>query len=188
MNLNNQCEPLSQLDAFLASVEQRAYRTALFTTKKSQDALDIVQDAMLQLVQYYRHKTDQEWPLLFQRILQNRIMDWHRSQQKQKRFFWQSTASDKDDENATDEILQVAAEDQEWNPAELIARAQNVDRVIKAVDVLPLRQRQAFLLRAWEGFDVEQTAQIMECTAGSVKTHYFRAVQRLQQLLTVESF
>jgi RNA polymerase sigma-70 factor, ECF subfamily len=186
--LNNQCESLSQLDAFLASVEQRAYRTALFTTKKSQDALDIVQDAMLQLVQYYRHKTDLEWPLLFQRILQNRIMDWHRSQQKQKRFFWQSPVSDQDDENVVDEMLQVAAEDQEWNPAELISRAQNVERVIKAVDVLPLRQRQAFLLRAWEGFDVEQTAQIMECTAGSVKTHYFRAVQRLQELLEEEFY
>jgi RNA polymerase sigma-70 factor, ECF subfamily len=183
MNLNNQCEPLSQLDAFLASVEQRAYRTALFTTKKSQDALDIVQDAMMQLVQYYRNKAAQDWPLLFHRILQNRIMDWHRSQQKQKRFFWQSTSSDADDEDTSDEILQIAGDDHEWNPAELIARAQNVERVIKAVDLLPLRQRQAFLLRAWEGFDVAQTAQMMECTEGSVKTHYFRAVQRLRELL-----
>jgi RNA polymerase sigma-70 factor, ECF subfamily len=180
--LNNQYESLSQLDAFLADVEQRAYRTALFTTKKSQDALDIVQDAMMQLVQYYRDKTMDEWPLLFHRILQNRIMDWHRSQQKQKRFFWQSTSVDTD-EDATDEMLQVAAEDHEWNPAELIARAENVERVIKAVDILPLRQRQAFLLRAWEGFDVEQTAQVMECTEGSVKTHYFRAVQKLRELL-----
>lgn len=180
--MNNQCEPLSQLDAFLVSVEQRAYRTALFTTKKSQDALDIVQDAMMQLVQSYRNKAAQEWPLLFHRILQNRIMDWHRSQQKQKRFFWPPAIVDTDEDTA-DEMLQVAAEDQQWNPAELIARTQNVERVIKAVDMLPLRQRQAFLLRAWEGFDVEQTAQVMECTEGSVKTHYFRAVQKLQELL-----
>ncbi len=186
MNLNNQCDPLSQLDAFLASVEQRAYRTALFTTKKSQDALDIVQDAMLQLVQYYRHKTQQEWPLLFQRILQNRITDWHRAVQKQKRFFWQSNVNDVDDDASMDEMFQIAADDQECNPAELISRSQNVERVIKAVDALPLRPRQAFLLRAWEGFDVEETAQIMECTAGSVKTHYFRAVQRLQELLAGE--
>jgi len=186
MNLNNQCEPLSQLDAFLASVEQRAYRTALFTTKKSQDALDIVQDAMMQLVQYYRNKSIQEWPLLFHRILQNRIMDWHRAQQKQKRFFWQSPVSDPDDENPVDEMLEMAAQDQQYNPVELMVRAQNVERMIKAVDVLPLRQRQAFLLRVWEGFDVEQTAQIMECTAGSVKTHYFRALQRLRELLGEE--
>lgn len=182
MNLNNQCESLSQLDAFLASVEQRAYRTALFTTKKSQDALDIVQDAMMQLVQYYRNKTDQEWPLLFQRILQNRILDWHRAQKKQKRFFWQTTTNVNDDDNM-DEMLQIAADDQEWNPAELVAQAQNIEQVIKAIDLLPLRQRQAFLLRAWEGFDLEQTAQVMACTEGSVKTHYFRAVQRLRELL-----
>ena len=75
------------LDAFLAQVERRAYRMALLATRRSADALDVVQDAMLQLVQHYRARAHHEWPLLFQRILQNRILDWHRQQTRQRRWF-----------------------------------------------------------------------------------------------------
>lgn len=167
------------LDAFLASVESRLYRTAILTTKKSADALDIVQDTMLQLVQYYRDRDESEWPLLLQRILHNKIMDWHRAQAKQRRWFWQATSVQDEDES---DILEVVDERAE-NPADLIARSQDVKSVIAALEQLPLRQRQAFLLRAWEGFDVAATAEAMECSEGSVKTHYFRAIQSLRELL-----
>jgi RNA polymerase sigma-70 factor (ECF subfamily) len=172
--------PLS-MDAFLAQVERRAYRTALMTTKRAADALDIVQDAMLQLVQYYRARPAVEWPLLFQRILNNRLMDWHRQQTRQRKWFWQSTAAT--DEEGEDPLLAVADE-KEINPADLLARARDIDRVINILEALPLRQRQAFMLRAWEGFDVATTAQAMECSEGSVKTHYFRALQSLRAALS----
>lgn len=169
------------LDTFLAGAEQRLYRTAILTTKKSADALDIVQDTMLQLVQYYRDRDESEWPLLLQRILHNKIMDWHRAQAKQRRWFWQAPNVQDEDES---DILDVVDERAE-NPAELIARSQDVKSVIAALEQLPLRQRQAFLLRAWEGFDVAATAEAMECSEGSVKTHYFRAIQSLRELLLI---
>jgi RNA polymerase sigma-70 factor, ECF subfamily len=173
----------NQLDKFLASIEQRAYRTALFTTKKSQDALDIVQDAMMQLIQNYRQNTASEWPLLFQRILQNKIMDWHRSQQKHRRFFWQLFATPEADDDV-DFFDQIPDSDSAANPEALFSQVQSIDHVLTALNELPLRQRQAFLLRAWEEFDVGQTAAIMNCSSGSVKTHYFRAVQKLQEILS----
>ena len=155
------------LEGFLASVERRAYRTALLSTRKPADALDIVQDAMTQLVQHYREHQSCEWPLLFQRILQHRIMDWHRQETRHKKWFWQTSISIDDD--AEDEIL---------------ARASDISCVIKVLENLPLRQRQAFMLRAWEGFDVRETAASMGCSEGSVKTHYFRAVQVLREQLS----
>jgi RNA polymerase sigma-70 factor (ECF subfamily) len=182
--LSSSCaiEPPSQtLDGFLASVERRAYKTALLSTRKPADALDIVQDAMTQLVQYYREHQSSEWPLLFQRILQHRIMDWHRQETRNKKWFWQSAAPiDDDSEDEINEIVDVRAE----NPAEILARAGDIQCVIKVLEMLPLRQRQAFLLRAWEGFDVRETAATMGCSEGSVKTHYFRAVQVLRERLS----
>jgi RNA polymerase sigma-70 factor (ECF subfamily) len=168
------------LDDFLSQVERRAYRTAVLSTRKPADALDIVQDAMTQLVQHYRARPAAEWPLLFQRILQHRIMDWHRQQTRHKKWFWQ-TASDVDDDG--EDEINLIIDEREQDPAELLARASDIQCVIKALEQLPLRQRQAFMLRAWEGFDVQETAESMGCSEGSVKTHYFRALQTLREHL-----
>ena len=172
--------PLS-LEQFLSQVERRAYRSALLSTRKSADALDIVQDAMTQLVQHYRVQPAHEWPLLFQRILQHRIMDWHRQQTRTKKWFWQKPIDS--DEDSEDELNQIVDE-REQDPAELLARASDIQCVINALEKLPLRQRQAFMLRAWEGFNVQETAASIGCSEGSVKTHYFRALQTLRQRLS----
>jgi len=183
-NLGELSSPPLTLDQFLSGVERRAYRSALLSTRKAADALDIVQDAMTQLVQYYRAQPANEWPLLFQRILQHRIMDWHRQQTRTKKWFWQKPIdSDYDGEDELDQIV----DEREHDPAELLARASDINCVINALEKLPLRQRQAFMLRAWEGFDVRETAASMACSEGSVKTHYFRALQALRQHLSENS-
>ena len=172
-------EPLEQ---FLASVEQRAYRSALLTTRKAADALDLVQEAMLQLVQHYSDRDASSWPLLFNRILHNKLMDWHRSQARDRRWFWQAPSVQLDDE---EDLLLNIVDEQSENPAELLVRAGDIQLVLNALENLPIRQRQAFLLRAWEGLDVAQTAAAMGCSEGSVKTHYFRALQFLRAALSV---
>jgi RNA polymerase sigma-70 factor (ECF subfamily) len=168
------------LEEFLREVERRAYRSAILSTKKSADALDIVQDSMLQLVQYYGDKPANEWPLLFQRILQHRIMDWHRQQSRHKKWFWKKSTDVSEDE---DDELNNIVDEREQDPADLLARASDIQCVIEALEKLPLRQRQAFLLRAWEGFGVQETAKAMDCSEGSVKTHYFRALQSIRAYL-----
>jgi RNA polymerase sigma-70 factor, ECF subfamily len=174
------------LDQFLAQVERRAYRTALLSTRKSADALDIVQEAMLKLVKHYRTRSAAEWPLLFQRILQHCIMDWHREQTRNRKWFWQKPNGDgSGDASAedTEDAINAIADEREQNPAELVARAADIQSVLQALENLPLRQRQAFILRAWEGFDVKATAVAMVCSEGSVKTHYFRAIHTLRSVL-----
>ena len=187
---------LNELDDFLASVQRRAYRMALLATRQPADAMDIVQDAMMKLAQKYSTRPPLEWSPLFQRILQNRIMDWHRQQAKNRRWLrflqsdWQADdqAAEQESVNESmDQLFDQMMQQPLQDPARLLAKSQSLDTVLVAVENLSLRQQQAFLLRAWEGFDVTTTASTMGCSEGSVKAHYFRAVHHLRDALGDES-
>lgn len=171
-----------EIDAFLAGVERRAFKHALYAVRDHHSALDIVQNAMLKLVERYGHKPAGEFPLLFQRILQNAIHDHFR--RAKVRDFWVRLASplrDKDEENAED-LESLAARSEAVRvpgPDEEVAGRQRMAAIEAAMAELPARQREAFLLRYWEGLDVSETAHVMGCTEGSVKTHCFRATNTL---------
>ena len=169
------------LNSFLAGVEQRAFRMARFAVSDTDEALDIVQDAMLTLAQKYSSKPEAEWPPLFFRFLRNRITDHHRRRTIRAGIFAVFTPRG-DDEGRPAPEEQVA----DVRHVEPEYRAQldgSTARLTEALAALPTRQREAFLLRAWEGLDVADTARAMQCSTGSVKTHYSRAVHSLRESL-----
>ena len=169
-----------EFDCFLANVERRAFRMCEYATANPDDAFDLMQDTAFDFVRRYRQRPAEEWSVLYFRILQSRITDWHRRSIVRNRFrVW---FGKRDEEDAEDQ-LQNLPDRYSPDPAESLVRRDMTDRLHAALRGLPLRQRQAFLLRAWEGMSVEQTASVMGCSAGSVKTHYFRAIQVLRQLL-----
>jgi len=168
-----------ELDRFLASVERRALVTARIATGNVEDALDIVQDAMLGLAQRYANRPAQEWGALFQTILQSRIRDWYRRARVRNRFrVWFGTNED-DDADPIGELPDAA----EPGPEKRLGRSRAMNVLEAALNRLPLRQQQAFILRAWEGLDTRETARTMGCSEGSVKTHYSRACQALREVL-----
>ena len=150
-------------------------------------ALDIVQDAMLKLTEKYSARPSAELPPLFQRILQNTLRDYYRRQKV--RALWTTPISNllgSDPESGADplETLEVADDSKfSGSPAEQTERAQVLALIEKALERLPLRQRQAFLLRYWEELDVAAAAKIMGCSEGSVKTHCSRATIALAGML-----
>jgi RNA polymerase sigma-70 factor (ECF subfamily) len=157
-------------------------------------ALDIVQDAMLKLAEKYAARPARELPLVFQRIVQNGIRDHFR--RTRVRLFWISPLSAlkpfgaQDDDSDPLESLEVdpgvklAAE----LPAAALEQAQTVGLIEKALEALPPRQRQAFLLRYWEEMDVAEAAAIMGCSQGSVKTHCSRATHAIAAYLKRKGF
>lgn len=170
------------LENFLKGVERRAFRMAEIATGNIDDALDIVQDAMLVLTSRYRDKAQEEWGPLFQCILQSRINDWHRRHKVRNRVFgWLSSrvTDDEDDEDPLAMLEDPAAID----PLLKLSQGVAASTLVDALKLLPLRQQQAFLLRVWEGLDTRQTASAMQCSEGSVKTHFSRAVTTLRQQL-----
>ena len=167
------------MDQFLASVERRAYCIAQHAVGNREDALDLVQDAMLKLVQKYAKKPSNEWPGLFYTILQSRIRDWYRRTKVRNRWrVWLDKFSFGDDDK--EEPLERFSNPNDREASELIAGEQSMDALDCALQQLPQRQQQAFLLRAWEGLSVKQTASAMGCSEGSVKTHYSRATHTLR--------
>jgi RNA polymerase sigma-70 factor, ECF subfamily len=169
-----------ELNRFLSGVERRAFTMARFATGNADEALDVIQDAMLDFVKRYSGRPAGEWSVLFYRILQSRITDWYRRTSVRNRFrHW--FAGNDDDEG--EDPLQRIADPSSPDPAKELMRRNAAEELENAVRQLPLRQRQAFLLRAWEGLDVAQTASAMGCSEGSVKTHFSRAVHTLRALL-----
>ncbi len=157
-------------------------RRAELATRDRDEALDLVQDAMLRLARSYASRPATEWPGLFHRILVNRIRDWQRSQKLRRRlFFWTSAAGHTEDGagDATDPIENLA-DPQGADGAGELQGAQLADRLVQALLRLPARQRETFELRVWEGLSVEDTAAAMGCSAGSVKTHLSRALEALR--------
>jgi RNA polymerase sigma-70 factor (ECF subfamily) len=169
------------LDQFLTSVEQRAFKIAQLGLRNEDDALDAVQDAMMKLVQSYATRPEDEWRPLFYRILANRIRDMQRRRTVRGRIMaWLPVRDDEEDE-AYDPVAQAPSP--EVTPARRLEIDEAIGVLETAVADLPPRQQQAFLLRNFEGLDVSATASAMGCSEGSVKTHYFRALENLRARL-----
>jgi RNA polymerase sigma-70 factor (ECF subfamily) len=172
---------------FLASVERRAFKQSVFSVHDEEAALDIVQDSMLRLAEKYADRPAAELPLLFQRILQNAIRDHFR--RGKVRSTWTTLLSSMglggEDEDADPlETLEVEAEASiPAAPADQLEQAQVMETIEDALRGLPARQREAFVLRYWEELDVSETARVMGCSEGSVKTHCSRATHALAKIL-----
>ena len=165
------------LDQFLASVEKRAFKIAQLGLRNDDDALDAVQDAMMKLVQSYSSRPVEEWRPLFYRILANRVRDMQRRRTVRGRIMaWLPVRED--DEEEFDPIAQAPSFDA--GPARRLELDEAIGALETAIQGLPPRQQQAFLLRNFEGLDVNDTASAMGCSEGSVKTHYFRALENLR--------
>ena len=156
----------------------------MFAVKEDEAALDIVQDSMLRLAEKYADRPVEELPMLFQRIVQNAIRDWFR--RSKVRSTWTSLFSSfgsRDEDDDEHDILETLAAESTSNvpvsPADQLQQVQVVRLIEEAIEKLPARQREAFMMRYWEDFDVAETAKVMGCSEGSVKTHCSRAVAAL---------
>jgi RNA polymerase sigma-70 factor (ECF subfamily) len=169
-----------ELSSFLEEVERRAFRQTAYAVHDDHAALDIVQDSMMKLAHKYADKPAEEFPMLFQRILQNTTRDYWRRQKI--RNLWTTLLSsfgagaDGDDR---DPLETIDVGDNSHEPSVQLERSQTLSVIEDALRKLPTRQREAFVLRYWEDMDVATTASIMGCSQGSVKTHCSRAVHAM---------
>ena len=172
------------MEDFLTSVQGRAFRTAEIATKSRDDALDIVQDTMYDFVRHYGEHSHDQWRPLFFRVLQNKIRDWYRRTAIRRKFGgWLSFGFQNDEGGRQENPFDLVADGAGKTPAQNIEVQDSLSRLNESLQQLPHKQQQVFLMRAWEGFSTKETADIMKCSPGTVKTHYFRALKTLQAKL-----
>ncbi len=176
-----------ELSDFLRSAEKRAFKRTAYAVRDDDAALDIVQDAMIRLAENYADRPMVELPLIFGRILSNATMDWFRRQKVRNAAVQNFSDLEAGGEDGDFDLLEtLEAVDGSWasqGPADQLSRAQTLALIDAEVAALPARQREAFLLRYWEELDTAETAQVMGCSEGSVKTHCSRAVHALAKAL-----
>lgn len=174
-----------ELSDFLQNVERRAFKQTAYAVRDDHAAMDIVQDAMLKLADKYPDKPVTEYPMLFQRILQNTMRDFWRRQKV--RSLWttllSSFGTQSDDGEMRDPLDTMDVDDGSQNPATQLEGSQTLQVIETALQKLPARQREAFVLRYWEEMSVAETAESMGCSEGSVKTHCSRALHTMAALL-----
>jgi RNA polymerase sigma-70 factor (ECF subfamily) len=176
-----------ELSDFLVGVERRAFKQTTYSVRDDHAALDILQDAMLKLAEKYGNKPVDEFPMLFQRILQNTTRDYWRRQKV--RNLWTtllssfSVVGDDGEESDPLEILTSSHYNANDDPDVQLDRSQKIALIEMSLQKLPSRQREAFVMRYWEDMDVAETAKAMGCSQGSVKTHCSRAVKALAKTL-----
>jgi RNA polymerase sigma-70 factor (ECF subfamily) len=172
-------EQFTELDGFLRRVEVSAFKIAMVSVRDRDEALDIVQDAMMRLATSYARRPSDEWRPLFFRILKNRIRDWGRRRSVSRRvvsFFSGQSGEDVDP-------IAAAPGPERDDPETQAAGDEAMAALEAALRELSARQREVFMLRNFENLDVAGTAIAMGVSDGSVKTHYSRAVARLRELL-----
>lgn len=170
-----------ELNRFFVDVEKRALRIAEISIRDRDEALDLVQNAMIKLARNYSEKPSDEWTPLFYRILQNGVRDWHRRQAVRNRVMvWFGRSQTADDEY---DPVAAAPDPGGRSPDEILQNREAMQSLETAMHNLPRRQQEAFMLRTFEGLDVAATAAAMGCSEGSVKTHYSRAVHSLRETL-----
>ena len=175
-----------ELARFLAEVERRAYRRVLYSVRDNDAALDIVQDAMMKLAEKYGDRPAEEFPMLFQRIIQNTIRDYYRRSKVRSLWTTLLSAFSSDDEEEHDPLETIEVESESYTPNSPDGQLEQSQLLVileEEIKSLPPRQREAFLMRYWEDMDVAETASAMGCSEGSVKTHCSRATHTLANAL-----
>jgi RNA polymerase sigma-70 factor (sigma-E family) len=136
---------------------------AFLLTGNRQDAEDLVQQALLRTAAHW--PTARQSPAGYSRkVLINLARDGWRIRQRQR-----ATSLRAD--------LDVPA------PADAVAGVLDRQLLLHACRLLPVQQRAVLVLRYWEDRSVEDTAAVLGCTAGTVKSQAHRALARLREVL-----
>jgi len=172
-------------EAFRQLVERSnvdVYRLAYDMTRNRQDAEDVSQEVFIRAYRSLtRFRREAKWSTWLYRITVNLCLD-HREMQSRKRMEYRDDIGNEDTSSGS------AHADGRSSPAprtpdretESVMIQENIE---EALSRLPLQERAVFTLRHYHDLPLKEIAETMQIAEGTVKSHLFRALQRLRHEL-----
>jgi RNA polymerase sigma-70 factor (sigma-E family) len=159
-----------QFDGFVAEVSDTLFRTGYLMTGDAGEAEDLVQETFLRVARRWNRVRAMDHPAAYaRRILINLVLHSadRRSRQKAE-LIPEGAWSDAADQSA----------------ARVLREVDDLAEFRWALAQLPARQRAVLVLRYWADLPVAEVADILGCSAGTVKSTASRAAARLAETLT----
>jgi RNA polymerase sigma-70 factor (sigma-E family) len=151
------------LELFLAERGTQLMRTAVLLAGGRHDGEDLMQAALERLLRQGRRIQGNPEGYL-RRTLYNLAADRWRRQQRWRRK------------------LPVLGGGQQAAGPDLTAAVDLRDALIRALHLLPPRQRAAVVLRHWEQLSEAEAAEVLGCSEGTVKAAASRGLRRMREL------
>ncbi|SDE11971.1 SigE family RNA polymerase sigma factor [Glycomyces harbinensis] len=151
-------ESESEFRAYVEARRGALLRTAFLTCGDWHRAEDAVQTSLIKLYGAWSRTRRETTDAYTRRILANVLID------QTRRGWFRRESSYADPPEQPD----ASRPDDQAEAASILAK-------------LPLKQRATLVLRFWEDQSVEQTAKILRCTTGTVKSNTARGLKTLRQ-------
>jgi RNA polymerase sigma-70 factor (ECF subfamily) len=157
---------------------ERLWAVALRTTGDPDDAADALQEALIAAFRrassYRGEAAVTTW---LHRIVVNACLDRIR---RRKVRLTEPLPDDVDEYAGRGSTVTAAPDD----PLESALGSERRDAVLAALETLPADQRAALVLVDMEGYSIEETAQILDCAPGTIKSRCSRGRAKLLPLLS----
>lgn len=159
-----------EFEMFVLDCQQKAFLAAYRILGNVHDARDAVQEAFMKAFKSRGDfRGDAAVTTWFHRIVVNASLDLMRRRSIRR---------------TVDEMPPDRADNSRPGPEENAGINETRQIVRSAVDGLPERQRDVFLLRHFEGLSVREIGGTLGIAEGTVKIHLFRAVHSLKEDLS----
>jgi RNA polymerase sigma-70 factor (ECF subfamily) len=146
--------------------ERLVYRISFAYTGGQEDSLDVTQNVFLKVYEklesFRGTGTFKAWLM---RITHNENIDWARSHARYRKH---------------DELTAENAPSYEAGQESRFEQSETRRRLMKQLTQLGSRQREAIMLRYFEGMSIREISSIMDCTEGTTKSLLFRSLQALR--------
>jgi RNA polymerase sigma-70 factor (sigma-E family) len=159
-----------EFESFVADASAALLRTAYLMTWDLQLAEDLVQETFLKVARRWPRVRGLEHPVAYSRkILTNLALDEGARRGRRREIGWAPTDALSSADEAAERALSVVESRRD---------------LVAVLALLPTRSRATLVLRFWEDLSVEQTADVLGCSVGTVKSTTSRALAMLRGLMS----